>query len=115
MSEDHKLLITPKTRLGELLETYPDLEPVLLELSPAFQKLKNPVLRKTVAKVATLQQAASLGNIPVTLIINRLRAEVGQQLFEGDTSDEDINFNAPSWFIADKVTVSFDASPSGTD
>lgn len=111
MSANHILLITPKTRVGELLDSYPDLEPVLLELSPAFKKLKNPVLRKTVAKVATLQQVASLGNIPVTLVINRLRAEVGQQLFEGDTSGEDINFEDPAWFSTDKVAVSFDASP----
>ena len=73
MSGIQKLIITPKTRVGELLDTYPELEPVLMELSPAFKKLQNPVLRKTVAKVATLQQAASLGNIPVTEVINTLR------------------------------------------
>jgi len=111
MSEKQKLVITPRTRVGELLEDYPDLEPVLLELSPAFKKLKNPVLRKTVAKVATLQQAASLGNIPVTEIVNTLRMEVGQQLFEGEAHGEDINFDKPLWFDPEKVTVTFDASP----
>ena len=111
MSESQKLLITPKTRVGELFDTYPDLEPVLLDLSPAFKKLKNPVLRKTIAKVATLQQAASLGNISVTEIINTLRAEVGQQLFEGSASGDDINFEKPAWFQEEKVSVTFNASP----
>lgn len=111
MTDNNKLFITPKTRVAELLEAYPELEPVLMELSPAFNKLKNPVLRKTVAKVATLQQAASLGNIPVTEVINTLRTEVGQQLFEGETSGNDINYEKPGWFDPGKVSVTFDASP----
>ena len=111
MTEDQKLIITPKTRVGELLDAYPELEPVLLELSPAFNKLKNPVLRKTVGKVATLQQAASLGNIPVTEVINTLRTEVGQQLFEGADSSDEINYEKPGWFEPEKVVLSFDASP----
>jgi len=111
MSENQKLMITPRTRVGELLDSYPHLEPVLLKLSPAFKKLKNPVLRKTVAKVATLQQAASLGGIPVTEIVNTLRAELGQELFEGGISADQINYRKPDWFDPDKVTVSFDASP----
>jgi hypothetical protein len=111
MSETQKLIITPKTRVGELLENYPELEPVLLELSPAFKKLKNPVLRKTVGKVATLQQAAALGNFTVTELINTLRSEVGQQLFEGEAHGENINFEKPTWFDPEKVTVTFNASP----
>ena len=111
MVENKKLIITPKTRVGELLDFYPELEPVLMGLSPAFNKLKNPLLRKTVAKVATLQQTASLGNIPVTVVINTLRSEVGQQLFEGEDSGDDINYEKPGWFDPGKVSVSFNASP----
>ena len=111
MIGNKNLLITPKTRVGELLDSYPELEQVLMELSPAFKKLKNPVLRKTVAKVATLQQAASLGNIPVTEVINTLRSEVGQQLFEGELSGDDINYEKPGWFDPGKVSVTFNASP----
>ena len=111
MSENQKLIITPKIRVGELLDTYPDLEPVLLELSPAFKKLKNPVLRKTVGKVATLQQAAALGNISVTGLVNTLRSKVGQQLFEGESSGDGINYEKPGWFDPGKVSVTFDASP----
>ncbi len=111
MTQNHKLIITPKTRVGELLDVYPELESVLLELSPAFKKLKNPVLRKTVGKVATLQQAASLGNISVTELINILRMEVGQQLFEGAESGDKINYEKPVWFDPGKVSVSFEATP----
>ena len=47
-------------------------------MSPVFEKLKNPVLRRTVARVATIQQISVVGGIPVDDIINRLRKEVGQ-------------------------------------
>jgi hypothetical protein len=103
--------ITPKTRVGELLDHYPELETVLFELSPAFKKLKNPVLRKTVAKVATLQQAASIGNLTVTEIINTLRSAVGQQLYETESSGDEVNLTEPDWFEPGKVSLSFDASP----
>jgi hypothetical protein len=111
MSGNKTFLITPKTRVGELLDNYPQLEPILLELAPAFSKLKNPVIRKTVGKVATLQQAAALGNIPVTEIINTLRAELGQELFNESHLEGEINFHEPEWFHEEKVTERFDATP----
>ena len=59
------LIISPKTKVLQLIETYPQLEDVLIEFAPAFKKLKNPVLCKTVARIATLQKAAAVGNVKV--------------------------------------------------
>jgi hypothetical protein len=50
--------LTPETQVGALLEAYPELEARRIELASAFEKLKNPVLRRTVARVATIAQAA---------------------------------------------------------
>ena len=55
------LPINPETRVGALLEAYPGIDEVLISWVPAFAKLRNPMLRKTVAKVATLEQAARIG------------------------------------------------------
>ena len=74
--ENVDISITPETKLGALLETFPELEPVLMEMSPRYKKLRSPVLRKTVAKIATLHQVARIGNIPVKDLINRLRQKV---------------------------------------
>ena len=60
--ESPKLIISPKTKVLQLLEAYPALEDLLIDYVPAFRKLKNPVLRNTVAKIATLQQAAAIGH-----------------------------------------------------
>lgn len=69
--------ISPALKVGELLEHYPDLEATLLEISPAFAKLRNPLLRRTVARVATLEQAASIGGVPVRALVNTLRKAAG--------------------------------------
>lgn len=106
----HKLIITPKTKILELIETYPELEDILIEAAPAFKKLKNPVLRKTVAKVATVQQAAAIGNLKVQELVNRLRKKVGQNTFsENEAGDIGINYRKPDWFKEEKITNRFDA------
>jgi len=70
-------MITPKTKISDLLEEYPALEEVLFDISPAFKQLKNPILRRTVARVTTLQQAAIVGGLKVEDLVNRLRKEAG--------------------------------------
>jgi hypothetical protein len=105
------LIITPQTKVGELLDAYPQLESVLFELSPAFAKLKNPILRKTVARIATLQQAAVVGGLKVEEIVNRLRKEVGQGTIS-ETMDSDIPLQgAPEWFDPSKIILQYDATP----
>ena len=77
-----KLIITPQTKIAELLDAYPDLENVLIDLAPAFKKLQNPVLRKTVARVTSIRQAAAIGKIPVETVVNKLSGLTGQGKLE---------------------------------
>ena len=107
--------ITPETKVGALLDRFPELEDVFLSMSPHFAKLKNPVLRKTVAKVATLRQVAQLGNVPLADLINRLRTAVGlgEDSFgegEGDAGAGSLSA-VPNWFSAGAVVKSLDARP----
>jgi hypothetical protein len=109
---DPKITISPKTKVGELLDNYPELESVLMELSPAFEKLKNPVLRRTVARVATLQQIAVVGGLSVDAIVNRLRKETGQSISETENAgSEYLSDTPPSWFDEKLIVRRFDASP----
>jgi hypothetical protein len=48
--------ITPATTVSDLLDTYPHLEETLIGIAPPFKKLRNPALRKSVSKVATISQ-----------------------------------------------------------
>jgi uncharacterized protein (DUF2249 family) len=106
--ENKTLIISPKTKVMQLIEAYPQLEDVLIGYVPAFSKLKNPLLRKTVARIATLQQAASIGNVPVGDLINHLRKQIGQELFAGEEGSG-FNTSKPDWFSEDLVSMEFDA------
>lgn len=101
------MLITPKSKLLHVLEAYPELEDKLIEYIPAFKELKNPVLRKTIAKIATMQQVAAIGKIKVEELINMTRKLVGQDCIES-SEDFNVNRNKPEWFTG-KIDKSFDA------
>lgn len=105
--ESQKIIISPKTKVLQLIESYPHLEDVLIRYVPAFSKLKNPVVRKTVAKVATLQQAATIGGVKVEDLINVLRKEVGQ---DAVLIADEVGFNTvqPAWFDEAKIVSRFD-------
>ncbi len=101
--DQNNIIISPKTKVLALIEAYPQLEDTLIKYVPAFEKLKNPVLRRTVAKIATLQQAAAIGNVKVEELINVLRKEVGQDLIAA-AADQQFNTVKPSWFDEGNVS-----------
>lgn len=109
MSE--KPIISPKTKIGELLDAWPQLEDVLISMSPAFAKLKNPILRKTVARVATIQQIAVVGGLRVNDIIKRLRKETGQEDKPEIVEGQEYLVKRPEWFDEDRITLRYDALP----
>jgi len=100
--EPNKLIITPKTKVLQLIEAYPKLEEVLIKYVPAFKKLRNPLLRRTVARIATLQQVAATGNVKIEDLVNLLRKEVGQDLISG-MSDSTFVTTKPGWFDSSKI------------
>jgi hypothetical protein len=106
-----KTIITPKTKVHELLQSYPELEGLLIELAPVFKKLRNPVLRRTIARVTTLQQAAQVGEIPVHVLVNTLRNRVGQDSLQGIESGTGGEEKQPSWLIPGKIVKKLDARP----
>ena len=55
------LTLTPKTTIHTLLKEYPFLLDFLAEYHPEFKKLTNPVLRRTVGRMATLDAVARAG------------------------------------------------------
>jgi len=103
--------IGPETTVGALLEAYPELERVLVEMAPAFGKLRNPVVRRTVAKVATLEQAAQLGGISLQAMIMRLRKEAGQGTPELAVleSRRELAPDDASWLTAGRIVEEIDA------
>jgi hypothetical protein len=103
------LIITPRTKVLHLIEAYPQLEEVLIQYVPTFSKLKNPLLRNTVAKITSLQQAASIGNVKVEDLINHLRKEVSQDLYTGQLSAS-YTTQKPAWFSEALIEQEFNVT-----
>jgi hypothetical protein len=71
--------ITSQSKLFDVLEAYPSLESQIVNIAPPFKNLKNPVLRRTVGKLATLEKVAQIGGMDVNRLVNTLRRSVGQE------------------------------------
>lgn len=87
-----KFHITPGTKIMDILSNYPEVEDFLIELVPTFEKLKNPVLRNTIGKLATIEQAAKVGNISMPFLINSLNQKLGL-ISENTINAHDIEAN----------------------
>lgn len=109
---ENNLQISPETKIGELLAKFPSLEKTLLEMAPEFKKLRNPILRKTIARVTSLRQASAVAKIPLAEMINRLRNEAGiREEFMSDEATASISKEIPAWFSTDRIVQSLDARP----
>ena len=80
--------INAKTKIDEMLKQYPFLEDFLITLSPKFKGLKNPIMRKTMGKVASLEMAASISGLKLDSLIASLTAEIEKQSGSVDTAGE---------------------------
>ena len=68
--------ITEHTIVGDLVKEYPYIKEFLLSLSPKFQKLKNPILFKTMSQIATLEMISSRGDFETSEFIQRIVEEI---------------------------------------
>lgn len=116
-----RVTIRPDTRIGDLLKAYPDLLETLAGYAPAFARLRNPLLRRTIGRMATLAQAAAMGGVPLPELLQALRQATGEPppAFDdaglaGGVSHLPISAatpQPPAWLDQDRVAARFDARP----
>ena len=80
--------INAGTKIDDLLKEYPFLEDFLIKLSPKFKGLRNPIMRKTIGKVATLSKVASIGGLDLNKFLTAVTAEINRQTGSAATPDE---------------------------
>ncbi len=106
--------ITLETKISEILNERPELEHTLFELSPAFAKLQSPILRRTVARVTSVKQAASIAGIDASHMLTMLRKAAGlEPLVKKEETPEASSLleePCPEWFHEESVKIKFDAS-----
>jgi hypothetical protein len=71
--------LTPKTTIHTLLKEYPFLLEFLTAYSPEFKKLTNPVVRRTMGRMATLDRVAEQANVPLNQLTGDLADEIEAQ------------------------------------
>ncbi len=79
MTATPPLTLTPKTTVHTLLKEFPFLLEFLPEYNPEFKKLTNPVLRRTMGRMATMDTVAELGNVPLNRLIDDIAGEIERQ------------------------------------
>ncbi|NOZ90144.1 MAG: DUF1858 domain-containing protein [Epsilonproteobacteria bacterium] len=101
--------ITLDTKIADLLNNYDGMKEILIEINPKFEKLNNPILRRTIAKVAGVRQAAIVGGMKPMDLLNRLREAVGQEPLSTDIESQDIIEPRPKW-IDTTPNITLDAN-----
>jgi len=104
--------VTPDSRLGDLLAHWPGLEALLVDLSPHFRALQNPLLRRTIAKVATLRQVSVASGVPLGRLVERLRDGAGLPRSLPVEGEGDAPGERPRWASAEAAARSHDARPA---
>ena len=98
--------ITLETKIADLLNDYEGMKDILIKINPKFKKLNNPVLRRTLAKIAGIKQAAVVGGMDPIDLLNQLRVAVGQTAIETIAPQEEVSVSAaPAWIAAEPNAI----------
>ena len=69
--------VLAKSNIKETLDKYPDLKQVLIDLSPKFKRMQNPVVYNTLAKFGSFKDAAKVTGISVCEILHTINGFLG--------------------------------------
>ncbi len=83
--------LTAKTKISSLLASYPFLKDFMINLNPNFKALDNPVMMKTLGRLATLSQVAMVGGTDLKELMGRIAEEIRQKTGEGVIVGADIS------------------------
>jgi len=108
------MVITGKTKIKEALEKYPELKEVLIGYSSKFKKLDNKLIFNTIAKWATFNDVATVGNISICDLLHTLNNHIGEEenlekIFPDCIKEDKITTTKkPEWFSEVKQFIHFD-------
>jgi uncharacterized protein (DUF2249 family) len=69
--------ILASEKISDVLKKHPALLETLIDLSPAFRNLRNPVLRRVQTRLVTVSQAAGIAGMEPALLTQRLNEAAG--------------------------------------
>lgn len=109
------LPIEPDWKISRVLETYPALLDTLVGLTPAFARLRNPVLRRVQSRLVTVEQAAGIAGLPVADVLRTLNEAAGGATPLPPRANTDTHLESrperPTWIGSDPVAAHLDVRP----
>ena len=81
-------------KIHGLLKEYPFLKDFLVAYNPSFSALDNPVMRRTLGRVATLSKAAAIAGVPLDELLGALGGAIEKHT--GGSVDVQAGEDAPS-------------------
>ena len=113
------ITINANTKIATILKEQPDALEAIVSITPAFNKLRNPLLRKLMAARTSISMASKIGGCTVNDFFDKLRP-LGF-IIDTDTKEEEISPVAMPDFmkqLTPETTVELDVRPvleSGKD
>lgn len=77
VNETNVEVILGHHNVRETFEKYPELKTTMVELSPKFKSLLNPVMWNTMARFATFETASNVTNVSLCEILHKLNTALG--------------------------------------
>ena len=85
-----KMDLRPETKLVDLLKEQPFLVEFLATVSPKFEGLKNPILRRTMLGRATLRMVAEKGGVELDALLESIEAAIEEAKAPSDEERIDV-------------------------
>ena len=106
--------ILASDKISDVLKYHPELLETFIALSPAFAKLRNPVLRQVQSRLVTVAQAAGMAGIQPALLTQKLNAAAGITRPLADipaSADQESKDGSPAWLGQVPIVNELDARP----
>lgn len=78
ISSENEFEITKDTKIIDVFNKYPFIKDFLPTLNPKFEKLNNPIVFKTMTKIATIETISQRGNMEVSDLIEEIVKEINK-------------------------------------
>lgn len=113
------MVINANTKIAAILKEHPDALEAIISISPKFEKLRNPLLRKLMAGRASISMASTLSGCSINDFFLKLKP-LGFEIDSATIPLKDAKKNLPDFFTSLKKDqiVDLDVRPilaSGTD
>lgn len=106
------MIIHPNTKIAALLKAHPDALDAIISITPKFEKLRNPLLRKLMAGRTSIAMASKISGCGLNAFYDKLKP-LGFEIDENIAVEEEKPHSVPAFLhkIKEENIVTLDVRP----